>query len=394
MKLLIYTHPFAPLVGGIETYTMLLARRLSDVAQTDTEYVEVTVVTQAQAGDMDDSVLPFRIVRRPGLAQLVSLVREADVVHVASPAFAPMLFAWLLRKPAVVEHDGYNSVCPNGLLFHEPTKTDCPGHFLARSYKECLRCNRDSFGIWGSVRLLLLTFPRRWLCRRMTLHIGPSNHVARRVEMPRTQIVYHGIACPTGVTQMEHRVDSPVCFAYLGRMVQAKGVPVLLRAAQRLQKLGYEFRLKLIGDGPVRADLERMTDELGLRSRTIFTGFLQGDALDEAMREATAAVMPSIWQDVAPLASIEHMMKGRLLIASDIGGLGELVDGVGLKFPAGDDEALADCLRRVLEEPRLARELGNSARERARLLFTLDRMAKEHLQVYATIAPSKAIGRA
>jgi len=177
-------------------------------------------------------------------------------------------------------------------------------------------------------------------------------------------------------------------------MVQAKGVPVLLRAAQRLQKLGYEFRLKLIGDGPVRADLERMTDELGLRSRTIFTGFLQGDALDEAMREATAAVMPSIWQDVAPLASIEHMMKGRLLIASDIGGLGELVDGVGLKFPAGDDEALADCLRRVLEEPRLARELGNSARERARLLFTLDRMAKEHLQVYATIAPSKAIGRA
>jgi glycosyltransferase involved in cell wall biosynthesis len=228
----------------------------------------------------------------------------------------------------------------------------------------------------------------------MTLHIGPSNHVARRVEMPRTQIVYHGIACPTGATQIEYKVDSTVCFAYVGRMVQAKGVPVLLRAAQRLQKLGYEFRLKLIGDGPVRADLERMTDELGLRSRTIFTGFLQGDALDEAMREATAAVMPSIWQDVAPLASIEHMMNGRLLIASDIGGLGELVDGVGLKFPAGDDEALADCLRRVLEEPRLARELGNSARERARLLFTLDRMAKDHLQVYAAIAPRKARGRA
>jgi glycosyltransferase involved in cell wall biosynthesis len=394
VRLLIYTHPFAPMVGGIETYTMLLARRLSEVAQADMEPVEVTVVTQAHVRDMDDSVLPFRVVRKPGLAQLAGLVRKADVIHVASPAFVPMLLAWVLRKPVVVEHDGYNSACPNGLLFYEPTKTDCPGHFLARNYKECLRCNRENLGSWGSFRLFLLTFPRRWLCLRMTVHIGPSNHVARRVEMPRTQIVYHGIACPTGATQIEYKVDSPVCFAYVGRMVLAKGVPVLLRAAERLQKLGYEFRLKLIGDGPVRADLERMTDELGLRSRTTFTGFLQGDALDEAMRETTAAVMPSIWQDVAPLASIEHMMNGRLLIASDIGGLGELVDGVGLKFPAGDDEALADCLRRVLEEPRLARELGNSARERARLLFTLDRMAKDHLQVYAAIAPRKARGRA
>src|SRR5438552_18897243 len=116
MKLLIYTHAFAPLVGGIETYTMLLARRLSEVAQTDPESVEVTVVTQAQARDMDDSVLPFRVVRRPGLARLVGMVREADVVHVASATFVPMLLAWVLRKPAVVDHEGYTAACPNGLL--------------------------------------------------------------------------------------------------------------------------------------------------------------------------------------------------------------------------------------------------------------------------------------
>jgi hypothetical protein len=61
MKVLIYTHPFAPMVGGIESYTMLLARRFSEVAQTDTETVEVTVVTQAQARDMDDLVLPLQV---------------------------------------------------------------------------------------------------------------------------------------------------------------------------------------------------------------------------------------------------------------------------------------------------------------------------------------------
>jgi glycosyltransferase involved in cell wall biosynthesis len=172
-------------------------------------------------------------------------------------------------------------------------------------------------------------------------------------------------------------------------MVNEKGVPILLRAAQQLANLGYVFRLKLIGDGPVRADLERMVDELDLRERTIFTGFLEGEALREAMKDVTAAVMPSICQDVAPLASIELMLDGRLVIASDIGGLGELVDGAGLKFPPGDSNALADRLRQVLEHPGLARQLGNGACERARALFTYERMVKDHLQAYVQIVSAK-----
>jgi glycosyltransferase involved in cell wall biosynthesis len=390
MKLLIYAHAFAPMIGGIETYTMLLARGLAEGVRAEIESAEVTVVTQAAANGMDDSALPFRVIRRPGVLHLAWLVHEADVIHVANPAFLPMLFAWILRKPAVVEHDGYQSACPNGMLFYLPSKSDCPGHFLAARYQKCLHCNWEDSGKWRSLRMLLLTFPRRWLCSKMTVNIGASHHVARRVQMPRTEVIYHGIPFPPVATQsVAGAVSSATCFAYVGRMVQEKGVPVLLLAANELAKRGYEFRLKLIGDGPVRAELERMTDELGLRDRTSFTGFLQGDALQEAMREATAAVMPSIWEDVAPLASVEHMMNGRLLIASDLGGLGELVDGVGLKFPAGDAAALADCLRRVLEHPELALELGENARNRARALFTQDRMVRDHIKIYARIAPMK-----
>jgi glycosyltransferase involved in cell wall biosynthesis len=391
MKLLIYAHAFAPMIGGIETYTMLLAQGVANKSRTGPVSAEVTVVTQATVNRMDDSKLPFRVIRRPGAAHLAWLVHEADVIHIANPAFLPMLFAWLLRKPAVVEHDGYQSACPNGLLFHGPTKTDCPGYFLARRYQECLRCNCENAGKWRSLRMLLLTFPRRWLCSKMTVNIGASHHVGRRVEMPRTEVIYHGIPFPAVATPSGARTESSVtCFAYVGRMVQEKGVPVLLLAANELAKRGYEFRLKLIGDGPVRAELERMTDELGLRDRTFFTGFLQGDALQDAMREATAAVMPSIWEDVAPLASVEHMMNGRLLIASDLGGLGELVDGVGLKFPVGDSTALADCLLQVIKNPELVRKLGEDARTRARELFTQDRMVRDHLDVYARIATVKS----
>jgi len=207
--------------------------------------------------------------------------------------------------------------------------------------------------------------------------------------MPRTEVIYHGVPRLAAIAKPDKSFASAgVCFAYVGRMIPEKGVAMLLRAAQVLAAQGYKFRLKLIGDGPMRPELERMTDELGLRERTAFTGFLQGKTLDEALLDATAAVMPSIWEDVSPLACIEHMMNGRLLIASDLGGLGELVDGAGLKFPAGNADALVECLRRVLEDPSLIIELGRKAHLRAQEFFALDRMVSDHKQVYFRIASS------
>ena len=73
-------------------------------------------------------------------------------------------------------------------------------------------------------------------------------------------------------------------------------------------------------------------------------------------------MMPSMCEDVSPLVAIEQMMQNRLLIASDIGGMGEMVDGVGLKFPPGDVEALAACMRQAVENPALAAELASRGR--------------------------------
>jgi glycosyltransferase involved in cell wall biosynthesis len=173
-----------------------------------------------------------------------------------------------------------------------------------------------------------------------------------------------------------------VCFAYIGRLVWEKGTPILLGAARELVARGYDFRLKIIGDGPERPRLEEMTDRYGLRSRTSFAGHLQGDALEEAVRDVSATVVPSVWEDVAPVAAIEHMVQGRLLIASDIGGLGELLDGVGLKFAPGDIEALASCLQHVLDHPQLAKALAEAAKQRAQQLFLKERMVAEHLSLY------------
>ena len=161
-----------------------------------------------------------------------------------------------------------------------------------------------------------------------------------------------------------------------------KGLPVLLEASSKLSGNGHSFLLRIVGDGTERRRLERMTEELGLRGRTEFVGAVSADAVPGLLAEATAIVMPSVCEDVAPLAASEMLMQGHLVIASDIGGLGEIVDGVGLKFPAGDAVALESCMRQVLERPELVGELREKARRRGVEGFGEKRMVEEHVQLY------------
>jgi glycosyltransferase involved in cell wall biosynthesis len=76
------------------------------------------------------------------------------------------------------------------------------------------------------------------------------------------------------------------------------------------------------------------------------------------------------------------------VIASDIGGLGEVVDGCGLRFPAGSTEALAQCMRTVLDHPEVIVRNGDAARPRALGLFSQRRMVKEHFDLYCQLAPA------
>jgi glycogen synthase len=400
VKLLIYSHAFVPSVGGVETSVLLLAQGLArSHERRGTEDVEVTVVTRTPCSAVDGSSLPFRVVRRPSVAALLRLLRAADVIHLAGPCLLPMLFGLILRKPLVIEHHGYQAVCPNGLLLHSPTRTACPGYFMTRQYRQCLSCNAAERGWLRSLSMLLATFPRRWMCRLVKWNIQISHHVAKRLRLPSCQVIYYGIEdTPAGGRASLPLSPKPVCFAYVGRLVAEKGLALLVEAARRLKDQGYEFRLKFIGDGPERRRLEELAAAFGLRERVVFTGFLKDEALHEAVGHAHAVVMPSLWEETAGLAAMEQMMRGRLVIASDIGGLGELVDGVGLRFPAGDIECLTSCMKCLLDQPNLTEVFGQKAKQRALQLFRSERMVAEHFALYRELVtdevPSHAPARA
>jgi glycogen(starch) synthase len=391
MRVLIYSASFAPHIGGVETYALLLAEGLAalSASQSSSQPVQVIVVTQTPRGAFDEDSLPFTIVRRPGLARLASLIRRSDVVHLAGPALGPLALAILFRKPVVVEHHGYQANCPNGLLLYEPTKSPCPSHYMRGNYLECLRCNASEIGWFGSFRWLMLVAPRRWLCSRASVNLCITNHVAKRIQLPHSTVIYYGVPAPpvmiAPARPSASQTDSPrvLPVAFVGRLVREKGVATLIRAAQLVREQGYSISLRIIGDGPQRQFLEAMALD-GIRGPggIQFAGSLQGDALHAALQDVAVVVIPSLNEEPAGLVVMEQMIAGRTVIVTSHGGAPELADAAGLSFPPGDAIALAACLRRLVDEPALLAELGARARNRAATLFTQQRMVREHYDLF------------
>jgi glycosyltransferase involved in cell wall biosynthesis len=408
MKLLIYSHYFAPSVGGVETIVTLLARKLCEIqnvpppevqlnqiqpnqAQPNKNELDVTVATQTPAAGLDDRSFPFRVVRAPTARQLWRLIRRADIVHVAGPSLLPMFLAKLGRKPYVVEHHGYQAICPNGVLIHQPDREICPGHFQAGHYGACIRCQHQEMSWPKAVVRLLMMFPRHSLSRAANSNIFITRHSLERHRLPRAQVIYYGIEPTTqdsnGVQTTTDSNTGPTRFAYVGRLVPEKGLDILLIAAELLKNEGCIFELLLIGDGSERSRLETIIKTRGLNHLIRITGFLRGTALADQMNQINAVVMPSIWEETAGLAAIEQMMRGRTVIASDIGGLGEVVGNAGLKFPAGDANRLAEQMRGVIQaDAQQLSTLGAAASARANSLFHVNRMVAEHVALYRKLS--------
>jgi glycosyltransferase involved in cell wall biosynthesis len=404
MKVLIYAIDFAPKIGGEETFLLLLAQGLA--SQRGDEAREVVLpgckepgknwntilVTRTAADGFDDSTLPYPVVRKPSLAALWRLLREADVVQLSGPVLLPLLLGIIQKKPIVIQHHTYHAVCPQGLFLCGSTKTICPGHFMARRYQECLRCNAANVGWPRSFLMLLATALRHWLCTRASANVGITRYVSQRIALPHGRTIDYGISDLLALSQtpLVHPPSTSLSFAYVGRLVEEKGLRLLLKAARQLKDEGYKFRLKFIGDGPERAPLETQVAELSLQNHVQFMGFLLDESLESALADVAVVVMPSVWEETAGLAAIEQMMRARLVIAADIGGLGEVVGDAGLKFPAGDLGGLVGRMRQVLNGPGVVAELGLKARSRAMELFYKDRMVDRQYRLFQEITQDRA----
>jgi glycogen synthase len=383
MKILLYSYDWAPTVGGVQTITMLLATEMAKSAQdSEADPIDITLVTPTAQAGMQDRELPFRVVRSPDFFTLTRLIRQADLVHLAGPILMPLIISILLRKRVVVEHHGFQAVCPNGQLFYTVTQSRCPGYFMIGKHSKCFACNRQ-LGVIASFLKWLGTFPRRALCKLVDANITPTNWLAEQLQLPRMQTIYHGVPLsPTSLTTPK----PPIRFAFLGRLVASKGVPLLLAAADELHTAGLPFQLFVIGDGPERVDLERMAAQSNLSDCVFFTRYLDEHQLSETLALVSSVIIPSGSGEVFNLAAAENMRHGRIAIVPSGSAVAEVAGDSGITFIEGDARSLANAMKSVIEEPDLRNSLSQVARDRSRQLFPEDAMVRAHIALYRSLA--------
>jgi glycosyltransferase involved in cell wall biosynthesis len=160
--------------------------------------------------------------------------------------------------------------------------------------------------------------------------------------------------------------------AYAGRLSPEKGVDTLLKAFARLKDLAPGARLWIAGDGPQGPALQRLAADLGLSESVAFLGPLSRETLEKRFDAAWAQIVPSLWDEPFGMVAVEAMMRGTAVVASNGGGLRDIVrPGItGLLVPPGDVAALAEALHTMAIDRSLCERMGEGGRRIALAEYT------------------------
>lgn len=158
---------------------------------------------------------------------------------------------------------------------------------------------------------------------------------------------------------------TPYSIVTVGRLVEVKGLDILLRAFREVSAKTPSARLTIIGQGPLEAELKRLSIDLGLDEKVEFAGHLEPLQLRRRLQAAEAFVLPSRSEGL-PLSLIEAMACGLPCVGTAVGGVPEvLTSGAGKLVPADDANALAQALIHVLENRAAHPRMRKAARARA-----------------------------
>ncbi len=245
-------------------------------------------------------------------------------------------------------------------------------------------------------------WPFRWLHRRLWAQadggIAVSKSIlrfCREVEGSRTEmrVIHHGIATvhPEPVAEARAALGLAVGGAVVGlvcRLNTHKGAAVGLDAFAALAEEFPSATLLIVGEGPLRAALERRVASGGLQDQVRFLGWRTDtqriySALD-------VLIAPSLYEGFG-LTVLEAMAHGVAVLAFRVGALPELVadDETGLLVSPGEQQMLREELRRLLADAALRERLGAAGAARARLHFALERMVCDTLGLYGDLAAQK-----
>jgi glycosyltransferase involved in cell wall biosynthesis len=413
---------YRPVVGGLERHVETLSRELVQLGHT------VTVVT-LQTGDhpAEETLDGVRIVRIRGWSAAATSL-YADTARPFHPTFPDPGVMAALRKvirrerPAVVHshswiqysyfplhrpwrgpahvvtlHD-YGIACAKKTLQYsersgaastgsrlESTVTlnrPCAGPRL----KKCLGCVPEQYGDLKGAAITIGLRGSRALHRRADCYIAVSSAVAegaRQVLPEHPAVVVVPTMVPNDLPVLAQTTPRPAFLPpedgylmFVGALGPHKGVDVLLEARRRMRN-----QVPLVLIGTPRPD----TPPTGGPGIVTAHNVPSAQVMASWMR-ASIAVVPSVWNEPLGQVALEAMLAGRPVVASDVGGLRDVVhhEITGLRVPPGDPGALAEALDRLLGDPQLQHRLGTAGMLNARQ-FEAAAVAPRVVQIFEEV---------
>ena len=214
----------------------------------------------------------------------------------------------------------------------------------------------------------------------------------RGLDRTKLKTIYNGVdldyfkATPesTPIKNEFLRKGEQILIGAIGRLVVEKGLEYLLGGMPEVLKRLPQAKVLLVGDGPLKAHLEKRVSSLGLKERVIFTGFRSD--IREILSAIDLLVIPSLVEGF-PMITLEAMAMAKPIIASDIPGIREQIrDGEsGILVPPKDSRALAAAMLKILASNGAAENIGLAARQTVEKKFSIKKMVMETERLYLSL---------
>ena len=180
--------------------------------------------------------------------------------------------------------------------------------------------------------------------------------------------------------------DNEKVVFFVGRLVQEKGVQILLDAAPKIMSNYNDVKFVISGKGPQFDFLKHKAESMGISHKFYFTGYLSEESLEKIYKCADIAVFPSLYEPFG-IVALEAMAANIPVVVTDTCGLGEIVEhGVdGMKAYTGNSNSLADCILTILFNHELAEKMKDNAKKKVHSIYNWDIISKQTLEVYKEV---------
>lgn len=309
------------------------------------------------------------------------IIHAHNIYHQLSPSILDA--ARKMKIPVVMHLHDYKLICPNYKLYNQ-------GKYCKKcingNYWQCTKnlCVDNSFikSFWSSLEMTIHHKILKIYEKGVNLFIAPSKfmkNICLEAGWPENKFVVLENISPikpiTGLALEDYLL-------YFGALEEEKGIDILIKAVAGTNK-----KVKIAGEGSYKEKLIKLSQENRVEAE--FLGKLEGVDLDRLIEQALAVIIPSRWPENMPLAAIEAMSAGKTVIASDIGGLSELIENKknAYLFPVNDIQKLRDIIMSLDKNQVI--EIGKRA-AKSRAEKDVEWHYQELIKIYETLVNKKS----